>query len=131
MPKQFFQPQTELNWSSQEDRDVRAILRTWEQARRAKARHHMVQTARTLGERRCFQSPEGFGGYIGSNLNAESFHYWGQREGYACWDDKQFQREYLRDNEYARVKNHARRLTIAVPTALPNKRFTKKYEGAA
>lgn len=114
MARQWFKPQTELNWTSQEDRDVRDILRTWEQARRVKAERDMVTTARTLGERRFFRSPDGFGGYIGMNVNAESFHYWGQRLGYKCWDDAQFVREYLRDNPYARVKNHARELTVLV-----------------
>lgn len=133
MAKPFFKPQTELHWDSQEDRDVRNILLAWEQARRARARIEMAQTARTLGERKFFESPEGFGGYIDSNINAESFHYWGQREGYQCWDDKQFKREYLRDNDYARVKNHARKLTVAVNADFRNKRFSKTYaakEGA-
>lgn len=26
------------------------------------------------------------------------FHYWGLRLGYECWDDKEFVREYQRDN---------------------------------
>lgn len=33
-----------------------------------------------------------------------SYHYWGQRLGYECWEDKQFVREFLRDNEVCRVK---------------------------
>lgn len=125
--KYFFKPQSELNYSSKEDRDVRDVLVAWEQARRARAQVEMVETARTLGQRRFFQSPEGFGGYIGSNINAESFHYWGQREGYGCWNDKQFNHEYLRDNPYARVKNHARKLTLAVPELPSNKRERKTY----
>jgi hypothetical protein len=127
MAKVSSQPQTELNWCSQEDRDVREILRAWEAARRAKAAREMVLTARTLGERRFLQTDNGMGGYVGMNLNAESFHYWGQRLGYQCWDDKQFCREYLRDNPYARVKNHARRLMVTVPRVISNKRFSKSY----
>lgn len=33
-----------------------------------------------------------------------SYHYWGQRLGYDCWEDDQFVREYWRDNEVCRVK---------------------------
>ncbi len=37
----------------------------------------------------------------------ESFHYWGQRLGYECWDDPQFVREFLRDNPECRVQTRA------------------------
>lgn len=32
------------------------------------------------------------------------YHYWGQRLGYACWKDKGFVHEFLRDNPACRVK---------------------------
>jgi hypothetical protein len=33
------------------------------------------------------------------------WHYWAQRLGPECWNDKGFVREFLRDNEAVRVKN--------------------------
>ena len=43
-------------------------------------------------------------------VTPESFDYWGQRLGYACWHDKQFRREFARDNEAARVKSIPRKV---------------------
>jgi hypothetical protein len=36
-------------------------------------------------------------------IEAGAYHYWGQRLGYACWKDKQFLREFKRDNESVRL----------------------------
>jgi hypothetical protein len=123
--------QTELNWTSKEDRDVRDILAAWEQARQAKAHAEMAEAAAAQGERRFLQAPDGFGGEVGMMVHPESFHYWGQRVGYGCWSDAGFVREYLRDNPAARVKNHSRQTTIAVPelpvTVTAAKRFSKRY----
>jgi hypothetical protein len=47
-------------------------------------------------------------------VQPEFFHYWGQRLGYECWDNKEFVREFLRDNPECRVKNIARKPTITV-----------------
>jgi len=41
-----------------------------------------------------------------------AFHFWGQRLGYACWKDKGFRAEFLRDNPEARVKSVSRRTTV-------------------
>lgn len=37
------------------------------------------------------------------SIPALAWHYWGQREGYDCWRDKKFRKEYARDNPGARV----------------------------
>lgn len=37
-------------------------------------------------------------------IAGEAFHYWGQKLGYACWDDPEFLREYERDNPESRVQ---------------------------
>lgn len=122
----------ELNFTSKEDRDVRDVLQAWEWARRQKAEREMAQAAALHGDCRHFSAPDGFGGEITIRVHAESFHYWGQKEGYACWKDDQFKREYWRDNPAARVRNHARQTTVAVPgngptTAKCKKRFSKSY----
>lgn len=122
---------TELNWTSQEDRDIRDILLAWEAARQAKAHQEMAAAAAAQGERRFLQAPDGFGGEIGLMVHPASFHYWGQRKGYECWDDAQFKREYWRDNPACRVTNHARQTTVTVPelpaTLTARKRFSKTY----
>lgn len=122
----------ELNWDSKEDRDVREILQAWELARNAKANAEMVAAAAAQGERRFLKAPNGFGGEVGLMVHSASFHYWGQRLGYECWQDAQFVREYLRDNPTARVKNRAHETTVVVPAseALSPARpkFHKQYD---
>lgn len=43
-----------------------------------------------------------------------AYHYWGQRLGYKCWRDKQFRREFLRDNPDARVRYVPRTASVRV-----------------
>jgi len=45
-------------------------------------------------------------------IHARFYHYWGQRLGYECWDDQQFLREFLRDNENCRVRSKGRKILI-------------------
>jgi hypothetical protein len=45
------------------------------------------------------------------------FHYWGQRLGYDCWDDDQFMREFLRDNEDCRVKSRSDKIMVGYQAA--------------
>lgn len=128
----MFKPIHELNWTSQEDRDVRDILAAWKAARRARAEAEMAATARAHGERRFFQTPNGMGGYIRLMVHPASFHDWGQRLGYGCWNDAQFCREYARDNPAARVQNHSQEVRVIVPgngglAARGAKRFQKSY----
>lgn len=122
---------TELNWTSQEDRDIRDILLAWEAARQAKVHEEMTAAAAMHGERRFLQAKDGFGGEIGLMVHPQSFHYWGQRLGYECWENEQFKREYWRDNPTSRVTNHARQTTVTVPevpaTVTAKKRFSKRY----
>ena len=40
-----------------------------------------------------------------ARIDATSYHHWGQRLGYACWNDRKFMKEYLRDNPESRVKS--------------------------
>lgn len=41
-----------------------------------------------------------------------AYHYWGARKGYACWNDPEFCRDFLRDNPAARVKYTPRKTTV-------------------
>ena len=47
------------------------------------------------------------------NVDAQVYHYWGQRLGYECWGDEQFLREFRRDNPACRVNTRADKVTIA------------------
>ena len=40
-----------------------------------------------------------------ARIEATSYHYWGKRLGYGCWNDRKFIKEYLRDNPESRVKS--------------------------
>ena len=63
----------------------------------------MALAQRTGGERRAMKGGD-VGGYCEMMIDPISYHYWGQRLGYECWEDAQFRREYLRDNPASRVK---------------------------
>jgi hypothetical protein len=47
-------------------------------------------------------------------IQADAYHYWGQRFGYRCWRDKRFRREFLRDNPAARVRSRPRKTFVRV-----------------
>ena len=40
-----------------------------------------------------------------ARIESTSYHYWGKRLGYGCWNDRKFMKEYLRDNPESRVKS--------------------------
>ena len=47
-----------------------------------------------------------------------SYHYWGQRLGYDCWEDEQFVREFLRDNAVCRVKTRPANASVGWTAAI-------------
>jgi len=47
-----------------------------------------------------------------AEIPADSFHYWGQRLGYDCWKDKQFMKEFLRDNPQCAVTNYVKKTVV-------------------
>jgi hypothetical protein len=53
----------------------------------------------------------GFGRKVAS-IPADAYHYWGQRLGYECWKDKQFFREFLRDNPELAVRNYCKKTVV-------------------
>jgi hypothetical protein len=50
------------------------------------------------------KSVEGLGQKI-ATIPADAFHFWGQKLGYKCWEDKGFMDEFLRDNPECRVNS--------------------------
>jgi hypothetical protein len=53
-------------------------------------------------------------GQMTLSIQADAFHYWGQRLGYKCWADKGFRREFARDNPAARVRSRARKTMVGI-----------------
>ena len=51
-------------------------------------------------------------GHCSTVLDPTSFHYWGQRLGYGCWDDEEFLREFRRDNPLSKVQYCSGKTTI-------------------
>ena len=45
-------------------------------------------------------------------IAGEAYHYWGQRLGYDCWNDKAFVEEFLRDNPESKVNAKMSKTTI-------------------
>ena len=48
------------------------------------------------------------------SIQAHAYHYWGKRLGYQCWRDKQFRREFARDNPEVRVQSRAGKTMVAI-----------------
>lgn len=110
-------------------KDVLAVL-----ARKKINRMHeeMATMAREGGNRMIIQCSDGNGGEVAMQIHPFSYHYWGNRLGYQCWEDNQFKREYLRDVPEARVRSHAVNPTLIVQgrgglASAGAKRFSKTY----
>lgn len=51
-------------------------------------------------------------GQMTMSVDPTLYHLWGQRLGYACWRDKQFRKEVLRDNPQARVQSRSSKIQV-------------------
>lgn len=51
-------------------------------------------------------------GEMRAQIPATAYHYWGQREGYEVWQDKQFMRKYLQDNPEVRVNTKPENIQV-------------------
>jgi len=47
-----------------------------------------------------------------AKIPATSWHYWGHRLGYECWEDDTFLKEFLRDNPETAVRNYAKKTVV-------------------
>lgn len=81
---------------------------------RVMAGKQQLEAARANPERRFIDGI----GQVKMTITPTAYHYWGQRLGYQCWKDKQFQMEFLRDNPEVRVRSRSSKTMIgAAPTA--------------
>jgi hypothetical protein len=96
---------------------------------RAKQKHAQclrdIAVSQKASGQRKFLRGDG-GGEVEMMIHPTSYHYWGQRLGYECWDDPQFRREYRRDVEASRIKTVNDRLTIVKPDLAPNKPASRR-----
>ena len=68
-------------------------------------------------------------GQLKLRITPDAYHFWGQRLGYDCWKDKQFLREFARDNEACRVQTATAGNRVGwTPAAERSVRYSKKYE---
>ena len=54
-----------------------------------------------------------------ARIEATSYHYWGKRLGYDCWNDRKFIKEYLRDNPESRVKTKGKKVQVGYGSDKP------------
>ena len=60
-------------------------------------------------------------GRLRMQISPTAYHYWGKRLGYDCWRDKQFLREFERDNPECRVVSRSEKTTILAPGPIRDK----------
>lgn len=51
-------------------------------------------------------------GELKAQIPISAFHYWGQRLGYECWDDKTFVDDFIKENPEVAVKNRVKRTVV-------------------
>lgn len=51
-------------------------------------------------------------GRLVAKIPPDAFYYWGHVLGFACWEDKQFLREFLRDNPEVAVRNYTKKTVV-------------------
>ena len=86
----------------------------------AEARAQQVGKVNKLEHR----SLEGLG-RLRMRVDPDSFHYWGQRLGYQCWQDQSFLREYEKKNDYCRVNSKGTKMQFGFDAEPPSTRHVK------
>ena len=77
-------------------------LKTGFQRNRVRAEVEAKQNAIANNQRH--RSIEGLGQLM-ARIPGDAYHFWGQKLGYGCWEDKGFLKEFLRDNPECRVNS--------------------------
>jgi hypothetical protein len=111
-------PNSDLNPLGNTDAGIVAalasVLNSEMNARRYFIQRRQRRIARVLGENR--KSVDGLGAPT-AEIDMESYIAW-QRRYPGCWKDKQFVREFLRDNEACRVKAKGTRTQVGFGTGI-------------
>lgn len=128
----IFPADSDFGLTSAQQDSVKEVLGTIARKKINRMNQEMAQMAKDGGERFLIQFSDGNGGEVKMQVHPFSYHYWGNREGYQCWEDNDFKRRYLRDVPEARVKSRAVNPTVIVQgsgglAATGKKRFSKTY----
>lgn len=101
--------------------DLEKELRTGWNKNRVDAEIQSKKTAKLNNERH--KSIEGLGA-LKARIPPTAYHFWGQKLGYDCWNDKGFMREFLRDNPDCRVNSGGTKEIMVgyVPSSSPRSR---------
>ena len=68
-------------------------------------------------------------GKLKAQISSDSYHYWGQRLGYQCWQDKAFMDQYLKQNPQCKTQGGATKLQVGyAPTKV---KYRKVYNADA
>lgn len=51
-------------------------------------------------------------GQLRARIPASSFHFWGQKLGYKCWQDQTFLKEFLNTNPELKTKGGATKMSV-------------------
>ena len=85
------------------------LLRGWRMSE-VKAQHQAKSIAQ-FGHANAANTIDGVGTLV-AKVPPDAFHYWGHRLGYECWQDKQFLKEFLRDNPEVAVRNYTKKTVV-------------------
>lgn len=68
-------------------------------------------------------------GQLRMRVPLDAYHFWGQKLGYDCWNDKQFLHEFERDNPAVKVKSAGgTKLQFGYQASTASaKKFSKSY----
>ena len=94
---------------------VKEILGQWEYQRRRLEMAKMADAQKRNGVRRTLRDGEGNGGAVEMMIPPYLYHKMGSHYGYACWNDADFCRQFLRHYPECRVKSKSDKATIIVP----------------
>ncbi len=128
----IFPKDSDFGLTTAQQDSVKEVLGAIARKKINRMHQEMAAMARDGGERMTLKCPDGNGGFVLMQVHPFSYHYWGNREGYQCWEDAQFKREYMRDVPESRVKTVNPNPTVLVSGAgglasLGKKRFSKTY----
>jgi hypothetical protein len=63
-------------------------------------------------------------GSLRMRVPGDAYHFWGQKLGYACWNDKQFLAEFERDNEACKVNSVGTKIQVGHGTGMQRRSST-------
>lgn len=98
-----------LNFFPNDEQAAQAVMRRVHAREQAKLRAERKAVGGwSLSGARGVRMPDGLRASFRCPTN--SYHFWGKKLGYECWEDAGFVHEFLRDNPQCRIQNEAFRM---------------------